>query len=193
MKIGWSLKDVSLDEPMSIPGQSIMRISQGILDPVGVTALCVDGGEGKDKAIFLSMDGLSSIGITEIDERARKRCPDLPHYVIVMNATHAHTTGAKGETPEKSPDGQEIYPGRKYREFVLDKCAEAVCEAWENRAEGGVSYGYGYAVVAHSRRVVYLDDTSLRSNAGSMFCPSVPPVVTCLPECCTIRLRRPVA
>jgi len=168
MKIGWSMKDVSLDEPMSIPGQSIMRISQGILDPVCVTALCVDGGEGKDKVIFLSMDGLSALGIQDIDERARKRCPDLPHYVIVMNATHAHTTGSKAATPEKSPDGKEIYPGRKYREYVVDMCAEAVCEAWENRAEGGVSYGYGYAVVAHSRRVVYLDDTSLRSTAGSM-------------------------
>ena len=54
MKIGWSIKDISLDEPMSLPGQAILRISEGILDPVCVTALCIDGGEGKDKVIFLS-------------------------------------------------------------------------------------------------------------------------------------------
>ena len=168
MKIGWSIKDISLDEPMSLPGQAILRISEGILDPVCVTALCIDGGEGKDKVIFLSVDTLAAMAIEDIDERARKRCPDLPHYVIVMNGTHTHTTGSKRETPEKSPDGKDIYPGLKYREFMVDKCAEAVCEAWENRTEGGVSYGYGYAVVAHSRRVVYFDDTSLRGFTQSL-------------------------
>lgn len=168
IKIGWSLKDISLDEPMSLPGQGFMRISEGILDPVCLTALCIDGGEGKDKVVFLSCDMLAALGIEQIDERARKRCPELPHYVLVMNGTHTHTTGAKDATPEKTPDGKPIYDGMKYREFVLDMAAEAVCEAWENRSEGGVSYGYGYAVVAHSRRVVYFDDYSLRGFTQSL-------------------------
>ncbi len=168
MKIGWSMKDISLDEPMSLPGQGHLRISEGVLDPVCLTALCIDGGEGKDKVIFLSADMLAARGIQQIDELARKRCPDLPHYVLVMNGTHTHTTGSKDKTPETSPDGQPIYDGMKYWEFVREKAVEAVCEAWENRTEGGVSYGYGYAVVAHSRRVVYFDDTSLRGFTQSL-------------------------
>ena len=40
-----------------------------------------------------------------------------------------------------------------------------VVEAWNKKSEGGVAYGYGYAVVGHSRRACYFDDTSLRAGA----------------------------
>ncbi len=38
-------------------------------------------------------------------------------------------------------------------------------EAFTGRQAGGIAYGYGYAVVAHSRRVVYFDDVSQRPGA----------------------------
>ena len=44
-------------------------------------------------------------------------------------------------------------------------CVQAVREAWEKRAPGSYAYGYGYAVVAHSRRVCYFDDVSKRPGA----------------------------
>ena len=43
---------------------------------------------------------------------------------------------------------------------LVDKVTEAVVEAWNNRAVGGVSWGLGHAVVGHNRRVVYFDDVS---------------------------------
>ena len=48
LRIGWGRREVSTMEPVSIPGQVHMRISQGIHDKLYVTALCVDGGEGQD-------------------------------------------------------------------------------------------------------------------------------------------------
>lgn len=162
VKIGWSMRDVSLDEPMSLPGQGYLRVSTGILDPVCVTAMAVDGGAGQDPVVFLSCDMLFPDVIWEVENVVRERHPELPENFLVVNATHTHTTGSKWKTPEKSPDGADIYDGLKYKEFVVEKAAEAVCEAWRNRAEGGIAYGYGYAVVAHSRRVIYFDDTSKR-------------------------------
>jgi len=166
VKIGWGRREISIDEPMSLPGQVHMRISEGILDPMYMTALCVDGGEGQDQVVFLSCDMLSPASLGEIGELVAKKHPEFPVRCILANGTHAHTGGAKVKTPEKSPDGKDIYPGEKYQQFLLQMGAEAVCEAWENRADGAIAYGYGYAVVGHSRRVIYFDDTSLRQKAN---------------------------
>ena len=170
IQIGWGRREFSLNEPISIPGQAIMRISEGILDPLYVTALCVDGGQGQDAVIFCSCDLTSLRGLTlelSLQKVAAMR-PELPVGNIIMNTTHTHTSGTQGKTPEKTPDGKDIYPGEKFVEFLTDRCAEAICEAWDNRKPGGVAYGYGYAVVAHSRRVVYFDDYSLRDFSKSL-------------------------
>ena len=170
IQIGWGRKEISLDEPLNIPGQAIMRISEGILDPLYATALCVDGGEGQDAIIFCSCDLTSLRGVTLALtlEKVEAMRPELPIGNVIMNATHTHTSCSQGKTPEKTPDGKDIYPGEKYVEFLTDQCAAAICEAWDNRKPGGIAYGYGYAVVAHSRRVVYFDDTSLRGFTQSL-------------------------
>ena len=54
LKIGWAFRDVSTEKHVNIPGQFHARISEGILDPVTITALAVDNGE--DSVVFLSCD-----------------------------------------------------------------------------------------------------------------------------------------
>ena len=54
LKIGWAARDVSTTKPVNIPGQFHMRISQGVIDPVTVSALVIDN--GADSVIFLSAD-----------------------------------------------------------------------------------------------------------------------------------------
>ena len=163
VKIGWAKRELSIAEPVSIPGQMYLRISEGIHDPLYATALCVDGGEGQDCVIFCSCDVVVLRGgvIPETLEKVAAMRPEIPTDSIVMCATHTHAGGGATNTPELSPDGTPIYSGAKYRDFFTTQCAEAICEAWDKRAEGGVGYGYGYAVVAHSRRVVYHRDQSL--------------------------------
>ena len=46
LKIGWARREISTNDPVSIRGQMHIRISEGILDPLYVTALALDGGEG---------------------------------------------------------------------------------------------------------------------------------------------------
>ena len=157
VKIGWAKRDISTTEPVNINGQMHLRISRGILDPIMVTALCIDGGEGQDTVVFVSCDVTSILPIVQetVEKKLAERAPHIPVTNVVLNATHTHTSSATFNTPEKSPDGKDIYPGEKYRDFFTDQICEAAMEAWDNRAEGGIAFGYGYAVVGHSRRTIY--------------------------------------
>ncbi len=152
-----------MNEPLVISGQMYLRISEGIHDPVYVTALCVDGGEGMDTVIFLSTDVVTIFAgsLTPIQKAVAAMRPDIPENAVVMNATHTHSAPAVGGDMEVTPDGMPIYSGNRFREFFVRMCAEAVCEAWDNRKEGGIGFGYGYAVVAHSRRTVYFKEEKL--------------------------------
>ena len=170
LKIGWSKKDISTDKPVPIPGQFYIRISQGCLDALQVCALVLDSGD--DYAIFLQTDLVATrFGIVdEIREKVHARIPELDPTKIIISATHTHCAPllTKGEnlnswgTISTLPhDGVEITPPGEYREFFIRQAVDAVCEAYENRTEGSFSYGYGYAVVAHSRRSVYTRDMSV--------------------------------
>lgn len=167
LKIGWGRREISTNEPVSIPGQTYLRISKGVQDPLYVTALAIDGGEGQDCVIFCSCDltSLSNEVIPDTGALVAQMRPEISADCIIMNATHTHASVRISKKPETSADGTYIYPSDKYREFVVQMCAEAIVEAWDSRKEGGIGYGYGYAVVAHSRRVVYFHDQGAKSNS----------------------------
>ena len=171
IKIGWGRRNISMTEPLNIPGQMHMRVSEGIHDPVYATALCVDGGAEQDAVIFLSCDLVNCFGgvIAQLCERVAELCPEIPTDAIIMNVTHTHASIGLDKYPPKTPDGVEIYPGEKVREFFLRQAAEAILEAWNGRKEGGIAYGYGYAVVGHSRRVVYFKEQKLASITERQF------------------------
>ncbi len=173
LKIGWASRDVSIEKPIHIPGQFYVRISKGVLDPVEVNALVIENGQ--DIVIFLSADlvVIRDCLLDEIREKVNAKNPQIPVLKIVMNATHTHT-GPSHYSDERNNkaaslsafDGQyddaEVVSGNEYRNFLSTQACDAICEAYDKRTYGGVAYGYGYAVVAHSRRTVYFDDISKR-------------------------------
>ena len=160
VKIGWGMREISVSDPVSLPGQVYMRISRGIHDPTYATALCIDGGEGQDTVVFCACDreGFYEGIVEKVEAAVRTARPEIPDGCIILNCTHTHAGAEIRDTEPTTPDGQPIYPGSKYRAFFIQMCTEAICEAWDTRAEGGIAYGYGYAVVGHSRRVVYTED-----------------------------------
>lgn len=179
LTIGWASRDISTDKPINIPGQFHMRISEGIMDPLTFSTLVIDN--GTDLVIFAAADlvVVRSGLLDEIRAKVAALNPEIPTAKILLNATHTHTgashysdagwslsnntsTALPGEVPH---DGVEIASGDEYRHFLATQAAEAIGEAYAKRAPGGIAYGYGYAVVAHSRRVVYFDDTSQRPGA----------------------------
>lgn len=175
LKIGWSIKDVSTDLPVVLPGQFHMRVSEGLLDSMSVTALTLAGED--DYVIFLCCDlvGVEAGILNEIRAKAVKLNPAIDPLKIVMHITHTHCGpqvklgegfGTWGEIGEIPLGGFDVASPAKYKDFFTDSAAAAIAESFANQAEGSVSYGYGYAVVAHSRRVVYFDNLSERDGAS---------------------------
>jgi hypothetical protein len=161
--IGWGRTDYSTTEQVVIPGQMYMRVSEGIMDPLYATALCIDGGAGEDLFIFCSCDlgNFPSHIVEEVLDKVAELKPEIPRDRIILNCTHTHTVPAIYATPEYSEDGRKLYPGTESRKFTVQKIAEAIREAYENRKPGGYAFGYGYAVVAQSRRSTYSEDMSV--------------------------------
>lgn len=179
LKIGWASRDVSTNKPVNIPGQFHTRVSQGVFDPITLTTLVIDN--GADLVIFLSVDVvvIRSCMLDKIRAKVARLDPAIPVSKILMNATHTHTGpsiygedpsiwkgGSSTPGPDQFPHEEiEIASSDEYCAFFSDQAAEAIREAYTKRAAGGIAYGYGYAVVAHSRRVVYSDDLSKRPGA----------------------------
>jgi len=164
LKIGWSRRDVSSKEKVNLPGQFHARISKGILDPLFLHCLVLD--DGSDLAVFLSGDFVSGRYLLDlIRTKVQEKRADFPVEKILFHVTHTH---AGADLSEDNPHmtvehpGVEIYPAKLYREFVASEAADAILEAFENREEGAIAYGYGYAVVAHHRRPVYKEDWAVR-------------------------------
>ena len=163
LKIGWGRRSLVPDRPVAVAGQFHLRISKGMLNPVIVSALAIDNGD--DAVIFVSADvgvlrgGILDrvVGILESDH------PEVPADKIVLNATHTHA--GPGLTNYERAAELDLMSSAETVEFIGSRIAGAVAEAWNDRAPGSVAYGYGFATVGHSRRVVYMDDLSKRPDA----------------------------
>lgn len=193
LKIGWAERDVTTYGPSYIPGHFNMRISEGVIDPLSTTALVVEGDADTAIFLSIDCVVLRSFLLDEIRAKVKRKNPNIPYMKILACATHSHETpshyydGGKLDDSLKEfyteeqlqsmieayvpssqigvpRDGMEIESSDAYRDFLSDQATDAICEAYDKRAEAGISYGYGYAVVAHSRRTVYLDDVSKRPN-----------------------------
>ncbi len=174
LKIGWASRDISTDKPVDIPGQFHIRVSRGVLDPITATALVIDNGE--DLLIFVSADLVSirAYLVEEVRALVKAREPGIPVDKIIISATHTHDGAgyyrkaiAGMATPDQVPHaGIEIASSDEYRGFLAGSIADAICEAYAGRQPGGVTYGYGFAAVGHSRREVYFDDLSKRPGSA---------------------------
>ena len=169
IRIGWAKREISTEKTVALAGQHHRRFSKGVFDPMYITALAVDGGAGQDALILVSCDVLvlrKGI-IDEMVRAAAEKDPSIPRDAVILNATHTHTGSFIQPMNDTTPDGKPIFSGSEYRAFFVEQGAKALCEAWASRRPGGVSYGYSYAVVGHSRRTVYSVDKSLEQPASS--------------------------
>jgi hypothetical protein len=168
LKIGWARRDISTTKPVNIPGQFHIRVSEGILDPLTLTALVLDDGE--HALVMVSVDTVLMLSdtIKLIRARLAALCPEVDASRVIIHATHTHAAAANYDGMAKAAQAFPVDPSitiepvAVYRDFLAESAASAVAEAWRRRAPGGYAYGYGYAVVGHSRKTWYFDDLSLR-------------------------------
>jgi len=86
--IGWASADITPEKPVIIHGQFHARISEGVMDPVTVTALAIESGtdQSSEKAIMISCD-LAVIGDDLRDtvrEILKKSCQKLNRIMLFL-------------------------------------------------------------------------------------------------------------
>jgi len=159
MHIGWAIADVTPDKPVILRGQFHTRISTHVNDPLMATALALEGRGAQ--AIIMSIDSVSVPAhiISGVRAKLRDRLPDFDPQCLTAGATHTHTaSGVEDSTYPLPPPG--VMLGSEYANVLIAGMADAAARAWEARAPGGVSWGYGQAVVGHNRRAHYAGGTS---------------------------------
>jgi len=164
LAIGWASRDITPDRPNLLRGQFYVRVSKGVGDPITATALALEapGAGGRpSQAIIVSCDlvGLSAEVQEQVRDALRPRLTDFDPQMLLIGATHTHDAPAlaEGQYPEQ---GSEVMTPTEYAAFFVERVAEAAEAAWKARAPGGVSWGFGQAVVGHNRRAVYLDEAA---------------------------------
>ncbi len=161
--IGWAGGDITPQRKTLVMGQFHTRISGEVISPLTATALALEvraEGAAPEQAVFLSCD-LGSEGFK--DDLLREldgRCCDLNREKITANATHTHNAPCvkSGWYDEPENDPEFLTPD-EYRSWLAARLADIVEKAWNGRKPGGISRGFGYAVVGRCRRVVYADGT----------------------------------
>ncbi len=164
--IGWSTRDVTpYGRKVSLRGQFHVRITEEVRDPLFVTALALEPAEASgQQAMIVSLDTATVTDyITEgCRETLKKELPGFNPDMLFISATHTHTAPDQpGTLLGSAPDlGGDVMTKQEYGDFLIEKISEAVIEAWKNRKPGALSWGKGYAVIGHNRRVSYFDGST---------------------------------
>jgi len=164
LHIGWARVNITPPKKSLLQGQFHARLATSVTSPLTATALALEtrGADGTlEQAVFLSCDLPAESFKADLLTELRGRCPDLERQKITINATHTHNAPPmqRGwyEEPENDPD---FMNPDEYRNFLSERCATAVAEAWDGRRPGAISRGFGYAVVGRCRRATYRDGSA---------------------------------
>jgi hypothetical protein len=178
---GWATADITPDRRVNLQGQFYERISVGIHDRIYATALAIqskeENGAPGDQAVMISCDlvSVNKVILDKLRNKLNGRIADLDTSKILMFAIHTHTAPYVRDEPLESfnwtawkgLDNKEYMHPSEYIEFLTDRLAEAVTEAWNNRRPSKVGIGLGHAVLGHCRRVVFDDRALMYASPGT--------------------------
>jgi len=149
MKVGFSRLEVTAPLGTVINGYHQPRISDGVKDPITVTAIAFSDGE--NTAVAVTMDILEMVRVDcdylrgLIAERH-----GIDAEAVLLHCTHSHTT------PEIS--GVMFERSEQYRDYFFKRVADAAGFAIADLKEAKISVATGEAKeVAFNRRFIYTD------------------------------------
>ncbi len=149
MKVGFSRLDVTAPLGTVINGYREARISNGVKDPITVTAVAFSDGE--KTAVAITMDILEMVRVDCDNLRAMiAERHGIDAEGVLLHCTHSHTT------PEIS--GVMFERSEQYRDFFFKKVTDAAGFAIADMKESKISIATGEAKgVAFNRRFIYTD------------------------------------
>lgn len=172
--VGWSSQSITPDKPVLLWGQLYERVSEYIRDPLTVTALALETvdekGESCDYSIMVSCDlvAIDKSLLEGVRQKLQSKIENFDSNRIFAFATHTHTGLFYAKDEENVALNIALYnsskegvmsPDECYY-YLIDKIAQTVEEAWNNRAPGGVNHASGLATVGFSRMAMYRDGST---------------------------------
>lgn len=161
LHIGWAQTDITPERPVVIAGQFYARRSEGVLDRLTATAWAIESTD--DHAVMVSCDLVTiSDDLLRAVRGQLDQVTGLDVNKVILNATHTHTgpeiripspyaANVSNTLPQVELD---VMPVEEYVAFATERIAQAVRQAWNTRAPGGIAYGMGHAVIGRNRRWV---------------------------------------
>lgn len=172
--VGATTVDITPERPVALSGQRRLRLAKTAETPITAAVLALESRDGErslEQAVMVSCD-LVAIreGIVEkVREKLKARLPQLDPQKLFLSATHTHTAPVMLEGRYTLPEEGAMLPG-EYSEWMTERVAEAIVDAWQKRAPGKVAWGQDHAVVGRNRRAVYANGTA--TMYGSTNTPS---------------------
>ncbi len=172
LHVGWASVDLTPDQPVLVTGQFYARVSEGVMDPITATALALESATAR--AVMVSCD-LVAIpdGLRDaVRDVVRRLLPELDPTLVFLNATHTHAAPEVRVASDNQQFGGgnvptmrvgvelDVMPVTDYLAFASQRIAEAVVQAWTERAPGRIGFGLGQAVVGRNRRISYFGGES---------------------------------
>ncbi|MBO5453112.1 MAG: hypothetical protein J6A69_04010 [Clostridia bacterium] len=184
LMVGWSEVSITPDNKrISLAGQFAERISEYVETPVTVTALAV---ESDGESLIMCSCDLVSIGkalVKDVRDIVAKECPEIDTDKIIISATHTHTSfvynrkesqtmGSTKEilnrflpeekqyVPKAVLKGDDVMTPAQAADFLAERIAKAVLDAWNSRKAGKYAQGFGRAAIGMNRRVCYSDGSA---------------------------------
>ena len=157
LKFGICEKDITPKVGSNLPGYFVFRPSEGILDPLYAKAMVFES-DGECFA-FVVCDAVElyrkhTLGIRKL---VAEKCDINPENISV-SVTHSHTAGPTWTWEDNYFEDEE------YSKMLIERAAEAVCEAYASRKPAKISTASGkLSGVAFIRRF-YLTDGSFAMN-----------------------------
>ena len=159
---GAATADITPDLPAALTGFQTVRLTSTVQSPLTANVLALESRQGDhvyDQAILVSCD-LCVFRAGLLEELRRHIGPRVPGFdlrKLIVAVTHTHSAPVlRQEQYDAASYGDAMQP-KDYLPRLFQRIAEAVEQAWMNRAPGSIAWGLGHAVVGHNRRLVYAD------------------------------------
>ena len=164
LHIGWSQIEITPPKKTLLQGQFYARLADTAISPLTATALAVETrtpDDSLEQAIFLSCDLAAEDFKSDLRAKLAGRCLGFDINKLTINATHTHNAPpVRSGMYEEPADDPDFMTPDEYRGFLVNRLADVVESAWEERQPGAISRGFAYAVVGRCRRAVYRDGSA---------------------------------